>query len=112
MIIEIELNLASANADPLRYVNITGFDSVSIDAFLLQGSSFDSGVISVKKANRDGGEVSFDTPATITAPGLTELSLADWVQASFLVLECTTAASSAARVLLTIQLTKIGFKIT
>jgi len=108
----IEVDLTTANVQPLKYVNITGFDSISIDAAMLQGgTTFNTGVISIKKANSDGGAVSFGTPETITAPGLTELTLTDWAQANFLVVECTTAASAATRVLLTIHKSKLGFKL-
>ena len=111
MIITKDIDLTTANATPLQYINIAGYDTVSIESVVLEGgSTFNTGVISVKKSNADGA-IAFATPEAITAPGLTELTLTDWAQANFLVLECTTAASAATRVSLTIYLTKLGFKL-
>ena len=113
MIITKDINLTTANVDSLLYVNIAGFDAVSIESVVLEGgTTFNTGVISVGKSNREGGAaIAFGTPLTLTAPGLAELTLTDWAQANYLVLECTTAASAATRVMLTIYLTNLGFKL-
>ena len=115
MIITKDINLTTANVDSLLYVNIAGFDAVSIESVVLEGgTTFNTGVISVGKSNREGGAaIAFGTPKTITAPGLTvfDSTLTDWGQTNFLVIECTTAASTGTRVMLTIYLTKLGFKL-
>ena len=108
----IEIDLTTANATPHRFIPVAGYDTVSVTAEMLQGgANFNTGVITVYKANTTESVAALDTPVTLTAPGTTPLVSSDWLPTKYLTFACTTAASSATRVLLTVQLDKIGYKL-
>lgn len=78
---------------PTRAVN-GDFDNITLH-FEVEGSSWNSGVITVKKANTDNmAAVDTSTPATtISADGFTTLTGGDWYGAALIVLDVTTEAS-------------------
>ena len=109
----IELNLAVAGGDSLTYIDVNGFDSASIEFQMVQGSTFDSGVVSIKKTNTiNGRPADFVPTKTVSAVGMVELNSRDWTKASYLVMVVTTASTAAARVTATVTLKKNDLSIT
>ena len=106
MIIEKEIEL-TVGVQALEYVNTNGFDSCSIEFRMLKGSTFNGGVISVRKTNAISGvPVDFTPTKAVSAVGFVELTASDWQKASYLVLQCTTSGGSAERVQAIIELKK------
>jgi len=108
-----EIVLTAKGASPLRYIPMLGVDAISIETqMLMGGTTFNSGVIEIKKANcNNGSTFSFGTPQTISAPGLTEIDSTNLIKAAWLVLEVTTAASAATVVRVKVHATQLGFKL-
>ncbi len=109
--VDFLLDLTTTGTSPLVFIATDEFDACSIQAFNPEGSSFNSGVITVKKGNMQAGGLPADlaaTPVTITGPGTTELVGSDWQKCGYLVLQATTAASTATRVMGSIRLRKLG----
>ena len=92
------------------YIDVGDFDICSVQFEMLQNTSFDSGVITYKKSNSDGGPLEDinSTPVTSTNTDWKQLTAADWQPARYLVLDVTTSSSSTAVVKVTIIL-KRGF---
>lgn len=103
---QIELNLTTAGISR-EYIDVTGYDSVSLQFEMLQGTSFGTGVVAIRKSNtRTASPAEFVPAKTVTSPGLTELVAKDWEKATYLVLEVPTAAASPTNVLVTVALKK------
>lgn len=110
-VVDFAIDLTSAGKSPLVFIDTEDYDSCSIQTYNPEGATFNSGVITVKKSNVQAGGVPIDinpTPVTITQPGIKELVAADWEKCRYLVLQATTAASSATRILGTACLKKLG----
>jgi len=109
--VPFSLDMTTAGASGRVYVRTDDYDTASIHTYNPEGTSFNSGVISVKKSNmKAGGQpAALSTPMTISAPGLVPITSDDWRAAGYITLECTTGASSATRVNGVVVLTKLGF---
>jgi len=99
----IELNLTTALSDGNQYIDVTGYDSCSLEFTMLLGS-FAGGTVTIQKTNSVGSTMT--AIQSVTAAGLVELSARDWEKARYIVLQCTTAATSAARVMIDVALKK------
>ena len=112
--IEIDIDLASAHKTPFSFIDVDGCDSVSILCQTWQGDGdFNGGIISVQQANmRSQIPVDFETAVTITGVGVTNITLADYKRPRYIVLSCTTAASSATGVLARVQRNEFNFRLT
>ncbi len=114
-VVDFAIDLTAAGTAPLVFIETGDSDSCSIQTHNPEGSSFNSGVITVKKANMRAGALPVDinaVPVTITQPGIKELSGADWEKGGYLVLQATTAATSATRILGSVCLKKLGRETT
>ena len=114
MQIRQDVQLTTVNADANRYIPVSGFDAISVMAKMIQGSTFDSGVITFKKANCINGDLEDlnATPVTMSAAGIKDLALADFAKTQFIVAKVTTASTGAARVELVFDLNTLGFSLT
>ena len=91
------------------------YDSCSIQTHAPEDADFNSGVITVKKANINSHGAFVDingTPVTITAPGVKELALADWIKAAYLKFECTTSGTAPREIQIAVCFKKLGFSVT
>ena len=103
---QVELNLTTAGISR-EYIDVTGYDSASLQFEMLQGASFGTGVVAIRKSNtRTATPTDFVPTKSVTSIGLTELNSRDWEKATYLVMEVTTAAASATHVLVTVALKK------
>lgn len=100
---QFELNLTTALVDSNRYIDLTGYDSCSLEFTMLLGS-FTGATITIQKTNSVGSTLT--AIQTVTSAGLVELSARDWEKARYLVVQCTTASTSAARVMVDVALKK------
>lgn len=109
----IDLNLTEKNADPFTFVCACDNDSLSIQAEVLgMNSSFNSGIITIKKSNRLGGDLEdLDTVTTITADGITDIDVADWAESRFVVPVVTTKSTTFTKVRLTFIFKKFNFNV-
>jgi len=87
-------------------IPVQGYDYCSIHTRLPEDTSFNGGIITVRRGNfADGGFVSLAGPGvTISADGYTELTTKHWRGAAYLFLEVTTAASSDTPVAIAVAL--------
>lgn len=93
------------------FIPVGNADACSIQTHNPEGTTFNSGVLTVKKCNmKTGLPVDINaSPVTITAPGVKELDSSDFYKTAYLVLECTTAASARTIIQGVVALKKLGF---
>lgn len=114
MVKNYELYLMNGNKVWIDLVRGDGvpYDAISIHTHNPQGTTFDSGVITIKKANsKTGLPAAVASAATITAPGVKELVLTDYDRAAYLVLDVTTASTGTVLLNVAVSLKKFGFPI-
>lgn len=113
MIVSFDIDMTLPGTSSLMYIP-TGdnWDCASIQTEALDATTFNSGVITVRKTNDiTMTPVDLDsTPITITAPGMKELVGSTWHKAGYLVLVVTTAASSRTIVKVSVSLRNLGYQ--
>ena len=112
-VIEFEIDLTALDRTDAIYIPTGGNDTCSIETYMAPGSvDFATGQISVQKANcKLSDPTDLPTPLALTAPGLVELTGSHWFKTAFLVLKCSTAASSPVRVMGAVCLKHLGYSV-